>query len=616
MWMCVFTLCTAIITAEGDDVTFDLILRNFWNTRMRYSPEFSTYQGEYKYNDVTQSMNLSVIEKKRDEVDLFMSMIALVDKDALSKAKQLEYVIFKDTLTTYLEGYKWATYSLSPLNFLEGIHLFSPVEKAESNTRGDFENYIVRMFNMPKLVDEVISRMNEAIRLNLTYHKVSVATVPAQIGEMLVDVTESNFYIPFNESLKKSVIPEKDRQSLRERGREGIAVVLASYRRLKEYMENTYLQHTRPQPAVKSLRNGASYYRACLKWHSSLDVSPEYVHELGLQEVRRIYGNMQKILNRLSFKGSLKAFLDSIGNDSRFIIDDAEEIVEVYKELVNNRIKPLLPKYFNNIPNVEMTVEKSPFDGTGGSYALASDVNPGRFLINLFRPRENPTFDYMSLSLHESYPGHHMQHSYSMTADLPKYRRFPEYSFYEVPFFLQYFSAYVEGWGLYSEYLGEEMGLYEDDYELMGRYSAEMLRACRLVVDTGIHYLDWTKERAMEYMHNYTAFGPGFIEIEINRYITWPGQACAYKMGEIKIRQLRKKSEKELGSHFDIKKFHSVILENGPMSLKILETVVDNWIRETQISANSGTTSQRNSGAQLPIILALFSLLTYCICTV
>ncbi|OWF47191.1 uncharacterized protein LOC110454710 isoform X1 [Mizuhopecten yessoensis] len=613
MWMFVCVLCGAFISAEADDVTFDLVLRHFWDFRMQYSPEFSTYQGVYKYNDATQSMNLSVIERKKEAVESFLSMVELINKDELSKAKQMEYVIFKDYITTFLDGYKWATYVLSPVNFLEGIHLYFPVEKAETNTRGDFENYIVRMFNMPKLVDEVISRMNEAIRLNLTYHKVSIAAVPDQIQELLVGVDESNFYIPFNKSLEKSLIPEKVRLSLRRRGREGIAGVLDSYRRLKDYIENTYLHHTRPQTSVKSLRNGVDYYRACLKWHTSLDVSPEYVHNLGLQEVNRIYGNMQKVLNRFSFMGSVKDFFDSIKNDARFIIDDADEIVEEYTDLVNNRIRPILPKYFTNIPNVMMTVEKSPNDGTGGSYALASEVNPGKFLINLYRPRENPTFDYMALSLHEAYPGHHMQHSYTMKADLAKYRRFPEYSFYDVPFTLPFFSAYVEGWGLYSEYLGEEMGLYADDYELMGRYSGEMMRASRLVIDTGIHHFDWTKEKAMDYMFNYTAYGPGFVEIEINRYITWPGQACAYKMGEIKIRELRRKSEKELGEMFDIKKFHSVILEHGPMSMNILETLVDGWIEETKAAHNGATAVSWSTETQLPLFLVLISAVTYCV---
>ncbi|XP_060078031.1 uncharacterized protein LOC132557551 [Ylistrum balloti] len=611
MWTCVCALYAMFISTGADSITFDLILNSFWDTKMKFSPEFSTYQGEYKYNDWTQSLNLSVMDEKWEEADRFLSMLPLVDVDTLSKEKQLEYVIFKDMLTNYQINSQWGWFTLSPINFLEGIHLYSPVEKAKSNTRGDFENYIVRMFNIPKLVDEVIARMDKAININRPYHKVSVDAVPAQIEEMLVDVTDSNFYIPFNKSLDNSVIPEKDRQSLRKRGKEGIAVVLDSFRRLKQYLENTYLQNTRPEPSIRSLWNGVRFYQACLKWHTSQNVSATYVHRLGLQEVDRIYSNMQQILNRLSFNGTVRDFLGSIGKDPRFIIDDADEIIDIYKDLVDNRIKPELHRYFTNIPNVEMIVEKSIYDGTGGAYALATDVNPGKFIINLFRPRENPTFDYMALSLHEAYPGHHMQHSFSMKADIPKYRRFPEYSFYEVPYFMPFHSAYVEGWGLYSEYLGEEMGLYADDYELMGRYSAEMLRACRLVVDTGIHYYNWKLEKAKEYMHNYTAFGPGFIENEIKRYVTWPGQACSYKMGELKILELRKKSEEELGALFDIRKFHSVILENGPMPLYILETVVNDWIAETQKARNGATTV--NTEPYLSTLLVFLGVLACCL---
>ncbi|KAH3813589.1 hypothetical protein DPMN_142050, partial [Dreissena polymorpha] len=190
-----------------------------------------------------------------------------------------------------------------------------------------------------------------------------------------------------------------------------------------------------------------------------------------------------------------------------------------------------------------------------------------------------PKFEAMALSLHEANPGHHMQHSYSMKANLPEFRRDPMLSFYNVPNWFPFYSAYQEGWGLYSEYLGEEMGLYEDEYELMGRYSYDILRASRLVVDTGLHYYGWSRERAIEYLQNYTALAAGSAANEIDRYITWPGQACAYKIGEIKLRQLREKAEKELGDKFNIRDYHLHVLENGAMPMRVLETLIDNWIQ-------------------------------------
>ncbi|WAR28778.1 hypothetical protein MAR_014482, partial [Mya arenaria] len=240
------------------------------------------------------------------------------------------------------------------------------------------------------------------------------------------------------------------------------------------------------------------------------------------------------------------------------------------------------------------SIEASSSDGLGGGYSSASETTPGRFTINLFRPMEVsvssviPLFEAIALSLHEANPGHHMQHSYSMKADLPDFRRDPMLSFYNIPSWFPYYSAYQEGWGLYSEYLGEEMGLYEDDYEMVGRYSYDILRACRLVVDTGLHYYRWSRAEAIEYLQNYTIMAYDSAANEIDRYITWPGQACAYKVGEIKIRELRKHAEEELGSRFNIQEFHLQVLENGAMPMSVLESLIKRWIQDIKSETSSG----------------------------
>ncbi|KAK3095476.1 hypothetical protein FSP39_015142 [Pinctada imbricata] len=300
-------------------------------------------------------------------------------------------------------------------------------------------------------------------------------------------------------------------------------------------------------------------------------------------------------MNKLSFVGSVKEFFNSLDDDPRFYTNDSDKIIEEYKHIVFERINPKLKDFFKDIPDVPLEIRKMSYDGPGGGYSSASENSPGVFSINLFRPMENPRFDFMALSLHEASPGHHLQHSYAMKASLPDYRRHTPISFYDVPFWYPFYSAYSEGWALYSEYLGEEMGLYNDDYELMGRYSAEMLRACRLVVDTGLHYFNWDKEKAIEYMLNYTAYSREATEIEINRYITWPGQACAYKLGEIKIRDLRTEAENALGSKFNIKDFHSVILTNGAMPMSVLESLIREWINMKKVEQASSGVQTRTS---------------------
>ncbi|XP_060078024.1 uncharacterized protein LOC132557546 [Ylistrum balloti] len=499
--------------------------------------------------------------------------------------------------------------SINPMNFLGGIHLYYPVSMATTSTRGDFENYIARLKGMPGLIQDVMESFDKAIELNRTLHRYSIEQVPDQIAQLLVNVTEdSYFYWPFKEKLNATeYISDADKLDLQARAASAVQAVNQSYANLKDYIQNVYLLHTRPYTGVNSLENGEEYYRACLKWHLSTDMSPDEVHNIGLQEVERIYQNMLKVMKKQQFEGTVKEYFASLNNDSRFVYDDADQIIKEYENIIHDRIDPVLPQFFKDIPDIPIVVRKMSYDGPGGGYGSATEEYPGVFYVNLFRPRENPVYEFMSLALHEASPGHHLQHIYGLQANLPEFRRQPELSFYEVPFYFPFYTAYVEGWALYAEYLGEEMGLYKDDYELMGRYSAEMLRACRLVVDTGLHYFNWEKQRAVDFMLNYTAYSVEAVNIEVNRYITWPGQACGYKIGEIRMRELRSKAEAELGSFFDLRDFHSVILVNGPMPLSVLETTVNDWIMTTK--KNVPTTSAATV-VQLSEIIHIICLLS------
>ncbi|KAK3589706.1 hypothetical protein CHS0354_015218 [Potamilus streckersoni] len=479
--------------------------------------------------------------------------------------------------------------SLNPMTFLDGIQLFSGPVMASPPTRGDFENYIVRLHLVQRQIDEIIESFQLAVQLNRTLHNVSVEKVPGQIeGKIFDDPIQSPYYRPFNNTLENSLIPENDRVDLRNRGRQAVGSYINAFRKVKNYIIDEYMPQTRKSFGIMAWDPTHNYYRACLRWHLSFDMTPEEVHTVGIKEVERISEDMNQIVKKLGFTGSVKEFFDSLLNDHRFYSNDSELILELYRKTVFERINPHLSSFFKDIPNVPLMVEKTAYDGLGGGYSSASEDSPGVFSINLFRPLEVPFFEMMALSLHEANPGHHMQHSYSMYASLPDFRKNSVFSFYNVPNWFPFYSAYQEGWALYSEYLGEEMGLYKDNYEMMGRYSYEILRAVRLVVDTGIHYYGWSRDRAIDYMINYTGMGPGSAANEIDRYITWPGQACAYKLGEIKIKDLRKMAELQLGSKFDIREFHSVILENGGMPMSVLETLVTSWIQEKKISATAG----------------------------
>ena len=277
-------------------------------------------------------------------------------------------------------------------------------------------------------------------------------------------------------------------------------------------------------------------------------MTPEEVHEKGLQEVDRIYKKMVTILNRLGFHGTISDFFASLKNDSKFIITDPDARLKKFQNINVHRIKPKLPKYFKNIPNRPVDVRGMASDGPGGQYRAGSldGSRPGKFIVNVFRPEEKLTIGMVALSLHEADPGHHLQDIFSQASlGLPEFRKIFDDNVFSLPYSFQFYTAYLEGWALYAEALEgkEELDIYKDDYELMGRYSSEIFRACRLVVDTGLHYYSWSRDRAIQFMLSYSSRSKDAMAIEIDRYITWPGQACAYKVGELKIWELRRNAE-------------------------------------------------------------------------
>ncbi|KAK3598121.1 hypothetical protein CHS0354_037376 [Potamilus streckersoni] len=548
LYYAVIFLSGLVCSSTGDAVVdMNSIQSEFWDWWMSENPTFATYFGIDKYTDRMETFNVSNFDVRRDRTKEFLVRLNKIRRTKLSGADKVNYDILRDTFQTFLDGSEWARYgALNPVSFLEGIQLFGP-RLSSSATRRDFENYIARMKLVQRQVDEIIESLKLAVQLNRTLHNVSVAKVPSQIDENLFDdPTESPSYQYFNERLEIfSSISDDERVDIRNRGRKAVESNVNAFRKLRNYMINEYMPKTRKSYGVMEWDPTHNYYRACLRWHLSLSMTPEEVYDVGLKEVERISGNMNQIVKKLGFSGSVKDFFKSLLNDSRFYSNDSDHILELIKKMVFQRFYPKLSSYFKDIPNVPL----------------------------------RSTFDLVPICLHEAVPGHHLQHSYSMNASLPEFRKKSILLFYNVPNWFPFYSAYQEGWGLYSEYLGEEMGLYNDEYEMMGRYSLEILRAVRLVVDTGIHYYGWSRDKAIEYMTNYTNMGPGSVANEIDRYITWPGQAPAYKIGEIKIKELRKKAQTRLGSAFDIREFHSVILKNAKIPLSVMETLVKSWIR-------------------------------------
>ncbi|XP_069104185.1 uncharacterized protein [Argopecten irradians] len=608
-------ICGLTPTQASKD-TLQEIQRNFWDWRMKDSPQFMTATGFNKHNDLLESMNITMFEKRKTVVEEFISRLENLPQENLSHRHRVDYDILWDYLKTFVAGYRWKDFlALNPVNFIEGFQTNpqTMVDTMPFISHGDFINYLTRLRNLPIMVDEIIERLENAIRYQHTHHRSAIENVPKQIDAFLKsEPTYLILYKPFNGSLDGMThISDETKLEWRSLARTYCSNIMDAFLKLKHFIIEKYMDNTRKHIGVGAWREGKDFYRACLKFHLSTDMTPEEVHSIGMAEVARIMKRMKKVKKKLGYKGSDREFFDTLKSNHSSKHINAEDVLIEYRSMYKYRIKPELSKYFEKLPDAPLKITSLPFDGPQAVYMSGSmdGTRPGTFYVNTNNPQNYPTYTYMALTLHEAEPGHHFQISYAAQSDLPKYRRHLEIrKYFQVPFNFPFYTAYVEGWGLYAEYLGEELGLYEDDFEMIGRYSFDIFRACRLVVDTGIHYFNWTRDHAIDYMLNHTALPREAIEKEADRYTLLPGQACAYKIGELKIRQIRDRARQLLGSAFDLRKFHTVVLENGPMPLRVLERVIDNWVKKTKETAQNVLSHTECNSENTNSAAALFSI--------
>ena len=368
-------------------------------------------------------------------------------------------------------------------------------------------------------------------------------------------------------------VPVSEQERLRSEGRAAITNgVVVGYRAFLDFFHNEYLPGTRTTLGASALPNGAAFYQFKIREFTTLDLTPDQIHKIGLGEVNRISKEMDAVMKQVGFNGDFAAFLQFLRTDPRFYAKTPQELLE-HASWIAKTIDGKLPSEFKTLPRLPYTVEPVPADiapkYTSGRYVGAPEgsTQPGIYWVNTYKLESRPLYNLDALTLHEAVPGHHLQISLSRElGKLPNFRRF------------SYISSFGEGWGLYSEWLGLEMGIYNDPYSNFGRLGYEMWRACRLVVDTGIHSMGWTRQQAIDYMATRTALPLHEVETEVDRYISWPAQALSYKLGELKIKELRKRAEESLGTRFNVREFHDVVLGSGAVPLSVLEANVDQWI--------------------------------------
>ncbi|XP_013414702.1 uncharacterized protein LOC106176736 [Lingula anatina] len=593
----VYVVCLASqVTAESPRERLKSLSNDYWTFRMKIEPSVATFLGDYSFNGDLRNYTHAQFDADKAQTEDFQRRLRAITRRDLSRSDRVTYDLLQNIFKTFIDGYEWRRYgSLTPVNFLEGPHKHWGVliDSTPFNTETDFQDFLNRLKALVRQIGETITLMKEAIRLGRTNHRASMNRVPDEITSQIIDVPTQNstFFKPFQGRLNDAHnISDATKLRLRRDAEDIIGtMVVPAFRNLSDFISQEYLPNTRQGYGVGSLDNGTAYYEAALKFYISTNQTPQEIHKQGLEEVERISALMMEIIKENGFNGTIREYILSLGQNPDFYFNTSEELLAFVEDIVENRIQPKLKDLFKIDPGIKLEIRPMPSNGPAAYYFNGNEAGkPGIYMVNLFNPKTKLKLGFMALSLHEGNPGHHMQMSYALVAnkDLPKFRRNPLIDVYSrAPFNFPFYTAYSEGWGLYAEYLGEEMGAYKDNNEMIGRYSYEIFRAVRLVVDTGLHVMGWSRDRAIQYLANYTEMSLEAAAIEIDRYITWPGQACAYKIGEMKLKELRRRAEKALGSKFDIKEYHHQVLSIGAVPLHLLEQQIDDWISATVSSA-------------------------------
>jgi uncharacterized protein (DUF885 family) len=559
------------------------ILGDDWEWTMRENPAWASTLGDRRYNDRWEDASLENIERQHQHRLETRKRLRAIDRSKLSEADRLNYDLFAKDLDADIEQHRFKLYLL-PVNQRGGVQTVDELaELLRFQTVKDYEDWIARMKALPAYVNQTIALMREGVRAGVLWPKSVEQRVGGQIDKQLVSRAEdSSFYRPFREFA--SDIPESERARLARSARDAITQsVVPAYRELKDYFTREYLPASFDRVGAWQWPNGAEAYAFLARRYTTTALTPEQIHEKGLGEVARIRAEMRKVMNEVGFKGTLKEFFKKLRTDEQFYYKRPEDLLEAYRALAK-RIDPNLVKVFKTLPRAPYGVIPIPDniapDTTTAYYQpLAADGSrPGYYYVNLYKPETRPKWEMMALSLHESVPGHHLQIARAAElGELPKFRRYGGG-----------YTAFVEGWGLYAESLGEEMGLYDDPYSKFGQLTYEMWRAVRLVVDTGMHYYKWDRQKAIDYFLDNAAKTELDVTNEIDRYITDPGQALAYKIGELKIKELRARSKTTLGDDFDVREFHDVVLGSGAVPLDVLERNVDEWTRRRKAQTRAG----------------------------
>jgi uncharacterized protein (DUF885 family) len=551
-----------------------------WEYEMRESPESATYLGDYRYNDRWSDSSLAHLQQQKRDMEVWLTRFTAIDTTGFPEQEKLNQALMVRNLKEGLEGFELKTYEM-PVNQFFGAHLqfAQVVAVVPLDSTKHYEDYLARLHKLPQALAELIEVMQQGEKDKLLPPRFLIEKTVTQCRSLADPEGETNTFAQ-PASKFPDTVPPADRQRLHD------AIITAvntevrpAYKRLADFLATDYAPKGRTEPGIWALPNGDAQYRFAVRQMTTTNVDPESIHQLGLKEVARIEAEQVNIAKQLGF-ADLKTFRASLKTNPKLIPTSREQIVETYKGYIA-QMQPELPKLFGLLPKAPVQVlptqafrEK---DAAGADYqgGTPDGSRPGIVFVNTSDYQNRTLINIESTAYHEGVPGHHMQISIAQTLpDLPMFRRNAGYT------------AYGEGWALYAERLGKEVGFYKDPYSYYGHLSEEMLRAVRLVLDTGVHYKHWTRQQMIDFFHEHTSNDEPTVQAETDRYIAVPGQALAYKMGQLEILKLRELAKNELGTRFDIRAFHDEILNGGALPLDVMDTRVTAWIATQKSEKN------------------------------
>jgi uncharacterized protein (DUF885 family) len=569
-----FVLAAAVAAGSAE---LPRLLEEDWEARLRENPLLASRIGDHRYDDRLPSVAPADLERSAERQRATLARLKTIDRTSLDTSDRISYDMLARELADDLTDHEFAEWRM-PLNADSGFHtgLAELPRYTTFLTSRDYENYTARLRAFPAYFAQQIANMREGMRTGFVQPRVALEGYETTIrAHVVADPGESVFYAPFRTF--PPGVPEGDRARLAAEGRKAVMEgAVAAYRTFLDFMTGEYLPRGRASIGASELPRGREYYAYRVRHFTTLDVTPEAVHRIGLGEVERIQAEMRDVIAKVGFQGGFAAFLEFLRTDPRFYAKTPEELLK-NASYIAKRMDAKLPALFGRLPRLPYGVEPVPAHlapkYTGGRYVPApvGGTRAGTYWVNTYALESRPFYTQEALTLHEAVPGHHLQFALQQEMeDVPRFRR------------VAGVGAFSEGWGLYSERLGLESGFYQDPYSNFGRLTYEMWRACRLVVDTGMHAFGWSREKAIDYMASHTALSLHEVRTETDRYISWPGQALGYKMGELKIRELRRMAETELGEKFDVRAFHDAILANGPVPLPVLEEQIRAYVAATK----------------------------------